>query len=104
MTDSMFISQLDSKEKMPDNQIVWSIICTLFFSTILGVISFWYSSKVATYYMDGDYERSKDAAKKAKIWAIVGIVLSIVFGAIFLWILIIGLKDFDIEKTIGTEI
>jgi len=109
MTDiAEHIDVIDGKslQKMPSDNVVWSIVCTLLFSTILGVISFWFSSRVAIHYMNGDYENAISASKKAKNWAIAGIALSVVVGIFMMWAVLFVLKEggeFN-YKIMGTEV
>ena len=53
---------------MPPDNLVWSILCVLFFFP-LGIIPLIYSIQVSTHYNRGNYEGAEDASRKSLQWA-----------------------------------
>ena len=71
---------------MPDNNLVWGILVTLFCCMPLGIVSIVKASQVSTLYSQGRYAEAEAAGKSAGKWAmwgaissLVGVVLYIVF-------------------------
>ena len=68
----------------PDNYLVWSILTTLCCCVPAGIYAIICSNKVDTLYKNGDYEGARHAAEDAKKWAIisaiVGGIVSIIYG------------------------
>ena len=78
----------------PNNHMPMAIIstvlsvisCTIIPSTIFGIISIVYASKVNSKYNLQDYEGAVKSSKKAKIWWIVTIISLVVIWIIWLFI------------------
>ena len=66
-----------AKIAKPNNYLALSIIALL--GGIFGIISLIYSSKVDTLYANGSYTEAISASNSAKTWAIVSIVLGVLF-------------------------
>lgn len=62
----------------PDNNMVWSILSTLFCCLPLGVYAIVLSSRVNTLYNAGDYAGAQKNADDAKKWAGIGAICGIV--------------------------
>ena len=60
--------QPQNRPKMPPDNLVWSILCVLFFFP-LGIIPLIYSIQVSTLYDRGDYEGAESASRKSLQWA-----------------------------------
>lgn len=75
----------------PDNFLVWAILSTVFCCLATGIASIIYASKVNEAYAKGEYEEAVQAAKNAKMWALVGAAISLVF-----WIIYIAIFGFAI--------
>lgn len=66
----------------PDNYMVWAILSTVLCCVPLGIVSIVYAGKVNSLWNQGDYAQAKDAADKAKTWALIafgGGILSGIF-------------------------
>ena len=66
-----------AKIAKPNSYLALSIIALL--GGIFGIISLIYSSKVDTLYANGSYTEAISASNSAKTWAIVSIVLGVLF-------------------------
>lgn len=66
-----------AKIAKPNNYLALSIIAL--FGGIFGIISLIYSSKVDTLYANGSYTEAISASNSAKTWAIVSIILGVLF-------------------------
>lgn len=74
---------------MPKSWLIESVLVTVFCSLIFGIIAIVYASKVESAYYAGDYETSLNSSKKAKMWLLIGVgisvglvVLAIIFYAV----------------------
>lgn len=71
-------------EPMPDTYLVWSVVITILFSMIPGIIAIIYSTKVSSRYYQGNIEGAKRASRTAQIWCIVSILLGILWMTFYL--------------------
>lgn len=69
---------------MPDSNLVWGILTTIFCFLPFGIVSIVYASKVGTYYYTGNYELARDASKKAGTWAMWSAITLVIIVAIVL--------------------
>lgn len=60
--------QPQNRPAMPPDNLVWSILCVLFFFP-LGIIPLIYSIQVSTHYDRGNYEGAENASRKSLQWA-----------------------------------
>ena len=60
--------QPQNRPKMPPDNLVWSVLCAIFFFP-LGIIPLLYSIQVSSAYDRGDYEGAESASRKALQWA-----------------------------------
>lgn len=74
---------------MPDNNLVWGILCTILCCLPLGIVSIINANKVAGAYQAGDYTGAQLAAADAKKWAIWGGVAAAVGGVIYVIVAIL---------------
>lgn len=70
-------------EPMPKTYLVWSVIITLLFSMIPGIIAIIYSANVSSRYYKGNIEGAKRASRYAQIWCIVSILFGIVWTTLY---------------------
>lgn len=77
-------------EKRPDNYLVWSILSTVLCCLPLGIVSIVYSTKVDRLWDDGDKAGSRDAADKAKKFAIISAVSAAVVWIIYIILIAAG--------------
>ncbi len=67
----------------PDNNLVWGIVTTLLCCLPLGIVSIIHATKVNDLYASGKYNEAQNEAKKAKQWAIYGLVAGIIGWIIY---------------------
>ena len=60
--------QPQNRPAMPPDNLVWSILCVLFFFP-LGIIPLIYSIQVSTHYDRGNYAEAENASRKSLQWA-----------------------------------
>jgi hypothetical protein len=75
----------------PSNNLVWGILTTLLCCLPLGIVSIVFSTKVDGLWAQGQYAQAQEAADNAKKWAIIGIVIGVVFEIILIgaWIALV---------------
>lgn len=78
-------------EPMPKTHIVWSVLTTIIFSFIPGIIAIINSARVSTAYYSGDIEGAKRASRRAEIWIIVSFVLGVLSNTLYVPLAIAGL-------------
>lgn len=76
-----------SNEYIPNN-MVWAILTTLFCCLPVGIVSIVYAAQVDGKRAAGDITGAREAADKARFWAIASAVS--VFALIALWFLFFG--------------
>ena len=62
--------------------IIFSILTTICCCRVLGIVSIVYASKIKSLQRMGDYAGAKEAARKAKIFSIVGAVVGLILSVI----------------------
>ena len=78
--------------------LIFAIISTLLCCLPLGIVAIVYACKINSLQRNGDYAGAQNAAKKAKIFTIIGTVAALVvsiFYIIFAIVIGIGSSDFD---------
>lgn len=81
---------------MPDNNLIWAVLCTVMCCVPLGVVAIIKSTEVEKYWKQGEYELAQKAANDAKKWSLIGagataVVLIIYFAFILIYyVLILG--------------
>ena len=78
--------------------LIFAIISTLLCCLPLGIVAIVYASKINSLQRNGDYAGAQNAAKKAKMFTIIGTVAALVvsiFYIIFAIVIGIGSSDFD---------
>ncbi|GEM_PF-1867632 len=60
--------QPQNRPKMPPDNLLWSILCVLFFFP-LGIIPLVYSIQVFTHYDRGNYAEAENASRNSLLWA-----------------------------------
>lgn len=76
-----------SREYVPNN-LVWAILATLFCCLPLGIVSIVYAAKVDSLVASGNIAAARDAADRARNWAIAAAVVGPIL--IFFWIMLVG--------------
>lgn len=75
--------QQTPQQRKPDSGLVWSILTTILCCLPTGIVAIVYSSKVDGLWYANDYEGAHRAAKTARTWNIVGVVVAVVAWAIY---------------------
>lgn len=78
--------------------LIFAIISTILCCLPLGIVAIVYASKINSLQRNGDYAGAQNAAKKAKMFTIIGTVAALVvsiFYIIFAVVIGIGSSDFD---------
>ena len=74
------------------NNLVWAILSTLFCCLPLGIVSIIHAAKVNGLLAAGDVAGARDAADKAKKWAIYAAVAGIVVFVLYIvLVMVLGL-------------
>ncbi len=69
-TDSVYVDK-------PKSHIVWAVLCTALCCIPFGIVSIVYASKVESLWNIGAFKEAHEAARKAKVWALWGMVIGI---------------------------
>lgn len=75
-----------NRPPLPENNLVWAILSTVFCCLPFGIVSIVYAAKVNTLYFTGEYQRALQAAENAKKWAIISAVS--VVAVLFLYFIV----------------
>ncbi|MFY9913998.1 MAG: CD225/dispanin family protein [Nocardioidaceae bacterium] len=70
-------------EPKPDSNLVWGILTTVLCCLPFGVVSIVYAAKVDGLWRGGDIGGAREAADKAKNWAIASALSGVVIGGIY---------------------
>lgn len=76
--------------KKPDNCLVWAILATVFCCLPFGIVSIVYAAKVDSEWALGHYDEAEAAARTARTWAIVSIVVPLVVLFLYIAVIIVG--------------
>ncbi|MBQ0057720.1 MAG: CD225/dispanin family protein [Bacteroidales bacterium] len=80
------------KPSRPDSHLIWAILSCLFCCLPTGIYAIIRASQVDGCYDRGDYETAQRYASEAKRWSIIGAVVSLVGGVIYIiFIVFLGL-------------
>jgi hypothetical protein len=71
-------------EAPPDNFLVWAILATVFCCLPVGVVSIVFASQVNTKWASGDRDGARQAAQKARSFAIWAVVAGAAGGFLYL--------------------
>ncbi|NLG45180.1 CD225/dispanin family protein [Gordonia sp. (in: high G+C Gram-positive bacteria)] len=82
----------------PDNNLVWSILCTVLCCLPLGIVAIVKSTSVSKLWAMGDYAGAQKAADDAKKFAMWGAIISVVLIVLYL-ILAVALGVFSASTT-----
>lgn len=78
-------------QPMPDNNLVWAILSTVFCCLPLGIVAIIKATSVKDLYLRGDYNGAVDAANQAKKWAMWGAILSLIGALLYiLFVVVLG--------------
>lgn len=77
----------DPLAPMPESNMMWAVLSTLFCAWPLGIVAIVKASKVANLWYNGRYGEARDAAESAKKWSIASAAVGL---ALVLLILILA--------------
>lgn len=72
------------KHEKPRNHMLFAMLATALFSIPFGVVAVVYANKVYPLWYAGYYEEAKKAARMARLWAWVAVVISIVIQVVLI--------------------
>lgn len=78
----------------PSTSLVLSIIVTILCCLPFGIIGIIYASKVDSCWNAGNFDEARENSRKAKTWALVGLVLGFVTYLIYILLIFLGVLDF----------
>lgn len=85
-------------EEKPSNNLVWAILSTLFCCLPLGIVSIVFAAKVDGLWSAGQYDAAREAAGKAKSWALISAGVGIgVLVLYFVGIIAFGMSMSTLE-------
>lgn len=86
-----------NKPRKPDNYLIWAILSTVLCCLITGIISIINAAKVDSLYTEGKYAEAEEAAKKAKNWAIYGVIAAVIGWILYFAVFaaMLGSADFS---------
>lgn len=74
----------------PENQLVWSVLVTMFCCLPVGIYTIIKSASVDTLWMSGQYAAAQAAADEAKKWNLIGLIASVVFFLLYFMVLFVA--------------
>ena len=78
----------------PSTYLVLSIIVTILCCLPFGIIGIIYASKVDSCWNAGNFDEARENSRKAKTWALVGLVLGFFTYLIYILLIFLGVLDF----------
>lgn len=78
----------------PSTYLVLSIIVTILCCLPFGIIGIIYASKVDSCWNAGNFDDARENSRKAKTWALAGLVLGFVTYLIYILLIFLGVLDF----------
>jgi hypothetical protein len=73
----------------PNNNLVWSILATLFCCLPFGIVSIVHATRVDNLWNMGDYAGAQQEAGKAKSWAVYSAVIGIVVSVLYIVFIVV---------------
>ena len=74
---------ISNQPPMPENNLVWAVLCTVLCCSPIAIVAIVYSTKVDSAYAEGRQEDAQNYANKAKNWAIAGALSSTIIMVIY---------------------
>ncbi|MDI9605958.1 MAG: CD225/dispanin family protein [Bacteroidota bacterium] len=75
-------SSNDIPPMKPNNWLWQSIVATILCCIVFGIVGIVYAAKVDSLYYKGQYYEAERAAKKAKMWTLIAVVVGLVYIAV----------------------
>lgn len=67
-----------SASQPPPSNLVFGILSTIFCCLVPGIVSIVFAAQVNSKWATGDYAGAQEASRKARLWALVALVLGII--------------------------
>lgn len=71
----------------PPSNLVWAILTTVLCCPVPGIVSIVFAAQVNGKWASGDYAGAQESSRKARLWAIIaavaGLVLAVIYVALF---------------------
>ena len=83
--------------------MVFAIISTLLCCLPLGIVAIVYASKISSLQKAGDYAGAQEAAKKARLFTILGAVIGLIVSIIYIAIAVAGMKEAMPKTSVALE-
>lgn len=84
----------------PDNYLVWAILSTILCCLPLGIVSIIFSTQVNTKWALGDYAGAQESSRKAKNFAIYGVISAVVLTVLYvLFFVVLAVAGTTISPT-----
>lgn len=74
----------------PPSYLVLSLVVTLFCCLIFGIVGIVYGAKVDPAWNAGMYDQAREYSRKARNWALAGMLLSIILGILYIILVFAG--------------
>lgn len=84
---SELYDQLEKPER-PNNHLIWSVVCLACCCMPIGAYAIYCSMHVDTLFKRGEYVEAQIYSERAKTWALVGIILGLLFSVIYFLVLL----------------
>lgn len=85
--------------------LVFAIISTLLCCLPLGIVAIVYASRINSLQRNGDYAGAQNAAKKAKLFTIIGTVAALVVTIFYIiFAVVIGISDYDDNDSVSNVV
>ena len=85
--------------------LVLAILSTLLCCVPLGIVAIVYSSKINSLQKKGDYQGAQNAAKKAKLFTIIGVVIALVVSIFYIiFAVVLGISDSIDNSTVSNVV
>lgn len=87
---------MNQNHPKPKNYLIEAILSTIFCCQITGIVSIVYAAQVNSLYAEGKFDAADRAAKNAKNWFMVGLIIGII-----LYILSFAFGFFGVLASLG---
>jgi len=73
---------MDKEIKKPKNYYLLGLLVSVLINPILGLISIYYSSRIAPNYDSGDYKHALNASRNAKFFSMYVVIIVLIFNIV----------------------
>lgn len=79
-----------SASQPPPSNLVFGILTTLFCCLVPGIVSIVFAAQVNSKWASGDHAGAQDSSRKARLWALVALVLGIIVNGTAIALILAG--------------